>query len=239
MRRVQADLPCRCMVVVPSIHSRGGLALLWKEGVDLHVQTYSPHHIDALIRDANSVWIFTRFYRWPEEQRKHDLWQLLKHLHARSSHPWLCYGDFNEILSIEEKQGRLLRPPRPMLDFREALLFCGIVDLGYRGNTFTWDNGRLGKDLLQERLDRVCANIEWKALFPYVKVSHLQVSYSDHVPILISTTEPINPRRNRRLPRHFEEKWVAHPDCEKVIREAWELPIQNGSPTFKLFEKIK
>ena len=131
MRRVQADLPYRCMVAIPSIHRRGGLALLWKEDVDLYVQSYSPHHIDALIKDENSIWRFTGFYGWPEEQRKCDSWQLLKHLHARSSHPWLCYRDFNKILSMEEKQGRIPRPLRPMLDFREALLLCGLADLGY------------------------------------------------------------------------------------------------------------
>ena len=68
IRRVRANLPYRCMVPVPSIHKRGGLALLWKEDVDVHEQTYSPHHIDALIKDKIFVWRFTSFYGWPEEQ---------------------------------------------------------------------------------------------------------------------------------------------------------------------------
>ena len=59
------------------------------------------------------------------------------------------------------------------------------------------------------------------------------------MPILISTAEPSHLRRNRRLPRRFEEKWVAHPDCERVICEAWGLLVRNGSPMFTLFEKIK
>ena len=49
MRRLQADLPYCCMFLVPSIRRSGGRALLWKEEVDLHVQTYSSNHIDALI----------------------------------------------------------------------------------------------------------------------------------------------------------------------------------------------
>ena len=43
MKRIQADLPYRCMIVIPSVHRRGNLALLWMADVDLHVQTYSPN----------------------------------------------------------------------------------------------------------------------------------------------------------------------------------------------------
>ena len=37
------------MFVVPSIRWSGGLALLWKEGIDLHIQTCTLQNIDALI----------------------------------------------------------------------------------------------------------------------------------------------------------------------------------------------
>ena len=37
MRRIQADLPYCCMVAIPSVHRKGGLALLWMADVDLHV----------------------------------------------------------------------------------------------------------------------------------------------------------------------------------------------------------
>ena len=40
-----------------------------------------------------------------------------------------------------------------------------------------------------ERLDRVCANMEWRDMFPHDKVSHLQVSYSDHFNINNRTTQ--------------------------------------------------
>ena len=34
---------------VPQVGLEGGLALLWRDNVDIDVQTSSPHHIDALI----------------------------------------------------------------------------------------------------------------------------------------------------------------------------------------------
>lgn len=43
----------------------------------------------------------------------------------------------------------------------------------------------------------------------------------------------------KRIPHRFEEKWVAHPECETVIRAAWTNVVSLGSPMYNLFEKIK
>ena len=45
----------------------------------------------------------------------------------------MVLGDFNEILLAEEKQGGLDRPEWQMLNFREALDFCSLKDLGFNG----------------------------------------------------------------------------------------------------------
>ena len=137
--------------------------------------------------NPNSPWRIIGFYGRPEEHRKHESWGYLRNLHCRSSLPWLCIGDYNEILTSIEKQGRIPKPNRLMEEFRIVLLWCGLVDLGFYGNIFTWRNGRLGEAFVQERLDRACVTIEWKALFPHSKVTHLQASYSDHDPIMLTT----------------------------------------------------
>lgn len=49
MRWIQVRLPYRCMLAVPSIRRSGGLALLWMEEIDLHIQTFTLNHIDVLI----------------------------------------------------------------------------------------------------------------------------------------------------------------------------------------------
>ena len=94
-------------------------------------------------------------------------------------------------------------------------------------------------EFVEERLDRACANNAWSELFPRANVVHLNVAYSDHDPIQlnIDNSSPQIVRR-KRLQR-FEEKWVAHTECEDRIRTSWAQEILSGSPMFRLFEKIK
>ena len=126
-----------------------------------------------------------------------------------------------------------------MHDFQTTLLQCGLVDLGFQGYRYTWRNGRRGVDFVEQRLDRVCASEDWRELYPQAKVLHTTAAYSDHNPILL-TTEPTGVHHHRKPKLHqFEEKWVAHPECEDQIRTSWTQSQPTGSPMFCLFEKIK
>ena len=79
--------------------------------------------------------------------------------------PWVCIGDYNELLSSDEKQGWIEKAFFPMLAFRNALAHCELADLGFQGGKFTWNNSRPGMDFVQERIDRACANQAWRDLF--------------------------------------------------------------------------
>ena len=76
-------------------------------------------------------------------------------------------------------------------------------------------------------------------MFPHAKVTYLQSTYSDHIPILINLSRLNQMCRKRKIPRRFEEKWVRQPGCEEVICASWESEIGGGSPMYCLFEKIK
>ncbi|KAL5575510.1 hypothetical protein UlMin_017209 [Ulmus minor] len=52
-----------------------------------------------------------------------------------------------------------------MSNFREAINYCGLADLGFRGPKFTWKRGN-GAFLVQKRLDRMLGNSGWLDLFP-------------------------------------------------------------------------
>lgn len=75
-----------------------------------------------------------------------------------------------------------------MIAFRDALTVCELVDLGFSGVPYTYDNGQLGNKNVRVRLDRACADEKWQDLFPATQVVHLVTSCSDHCPLLIQLT---------------------------------------------------
>lgn len=112
---------------------------------------------------------------------------MLRYLSTQSDLPWLCAGDFNEILKMEEKCGGPPRSRGQIEAFRKAVEDLSIMDIGFLGPEFTWCNGRKGNSTVRERLDRALADSSWCNLFPKGSVHHLSSSYSDHLPIRIET----------------------------------------------------
>jgi hypothetical protein len=140
--------------------------------------------------------------------------------------PWLCIGDFNMILSQSDKQGGLPYASSSSNAFHGWLDSCGMIDLGFSGNPYTWSNKRQGHHLIKERLDRGIANSLWVHLFPHYSVQHLPASSSDHNPIILNTvpTDLTLPR-----PFRFEEFWTYDPFCGSTISSAWSSNLL-GSP---------
>jgi hypothetical protein len=117
---------------VPSVGRSGGLALLWKQEVDVSIRNFSQHHIDAHMESNQRLcWRLTGFYGQLEHHRRRESWALLKHLNSMDSLPWICLGDFNEILATTEKSGGQDRSIRQILDFQETVNSCAFIDLGY------------------------------------------------------------------------------------------------------------
>lgn len=49
---------------------------------------------------------------------------------------------------------------------------CALIELGFSGPKFTWNNKRVGAANIKERLDRAVANSSWINRFNKVQVTH-------------------------------------------------------------------
>ncbi|PNX85909.1 hypothetical protein L195_g041983, partial [Trifolium pratense] len=128
-------------------------------------------------------------------------------------------GDFNDILSNEEKRSRDDHPPWRIRGFREAIQDCNLIDIPLQGYPFTWIRRRGKPDMVEEKLDRAMATQRWIDLFPNSKLSNLIADRSNHSPILLSLIDRDN--RNVKRPFRFENAWLKENELQNVVTSSW------------------
>jgi hypothetical protein len=110
----------------------------------------------------------------------------MKQMRSNMDLPWVCIGDFNEILKREELLGPNNREEYLMEGFQEAIDVCQLCDIGYIGLDWTFEKKVAGGHFVRVWLDRALTLANWCAHFPLATVRHLMVMKSDHCPILLS-----------------------------------------------------
>ena len=239
LKKLCSKLKFENVHIEPRMNTGGGLALYWKNGIDLKVLESSPTFIDAVVNPGmDDAWRLTGFYGNPITANREHSWALLKHLCLKMDIPWLCMGDFNEIIKAEEKKGGANRRERQMRDFREALDFCGFRDLGFVGNPFTWCNNQFDGEVTWLRLDRGVATPSWIQMFPTVRVHHVQGTLSDHCPLWVCSDDENIRFYNKSRPFRFEAVWLRDERCEGIIRSAWQGENSDDS-VGKLMGKVE
>ena len=125
------------------------------------------------------------------------------------------------------------------MDFGDTITACSLIDIGYRGPPYTWNNNRDPPAFVQERLNRALATSEWLTLFGFKEATHIPTSKSDHLAIQVDFHKFASQKPKRKSLFRFEEKWSYKPECEQVIATAWQTAQLTGSPMFQVTEKIK
>uniref|UniRef100_A0A452ZIL0 Endonuclease/exonuclease/phosphatase domain-containing protein n=1 Tax=Aegilops tauschii subsp. strangulata TaxID=200361 RepID=A0A452ZIL0_AEGTS len=106
-----------------------------------------------------------------------------------------------------------------MVPFRDTLEICGLVDLGFSGVPFTYDNKRSGSVNVRVRLDRAVATNAWRNLFDFASVDHIPSPCSDHVAIFLKGEPDLGPVGGKG--RRYEVSWERDSSLPEVIKQAW------------------
>jgi hypothetical protein len=107
---------------------------------------------------------------------------------------------------------------------------CGLEDLSFSGDAFTWKRGRI-----RERLDRGVANGGWSVMHPEASVQHLDYIKSDHRPIPVNTEANIQQRSSKK--KRFEAKWMQEKGFHEKVQQTWEA-VKNESPSETVMVKL-
>lgn len=106
----------------------------------------------------NITWLLSSIYASPHIVERKILWSNLSLVAQLHNMPWLLLGDFNEVLTGEDKFGGKSINLNKALDFKDCLDSCNLLDLGFSGPKYTWSNHRELTDLILEIIDRCFAN---------------------------------------------------------------------------------
>ncbi|XP_026428070.1 uncharacterized protein LOC113323939 [Papaver somniferum] len=197
--------------VVSSVGRSGGLWMLWEDDIDIEIITQSPNMIHALVRNdgPRNSWHLFYIYGPPITNQGASFWSSLTSYVSNFDGCKSFIGDFNAIVSVQEKFGGL-----PVLDsnisaFDDFIHQNHLSDLGFSIPAYTWSNDRAFQGIIRKRLDRIMANPEWCISYHSPVVLHLPRISSDHAHILLNTS-----RRIARVPPNykFEAYWISHPE---------------------------
>lgn len=152
----------------------------------------------------------------------------MKYLRREYDYPWLCAGDFNEVLDAHEQFGGHGPEEWQMDGFRDAVEECWFDDLGYIGLPYTWDNRQQGSDNIKVRLDRGLGDDKFQEAFDNTSITHIQTTESDHCALLISVQNSNWYMDNKTArPFRFENAWTRHTGYDGVVANAW-VPRTGG-----------
>ncbi|KAH7861779.1 hypothetical protein Vadar_030827 [Vaccinium darrowii] len=215
----------------------GGLVVYWKKELKVRLISKCSFFIDLLISDdeAGYEWHLINLYASTNDAIRKAQWGELLHYRQRSSGEWIIWGDFNDLLWEDEKQGGRRREAWSLRAFRQFTTELEAIDMGFSGYPFTWVNRRYGDGLIKERLDRVLVSHNWKLQYDKAVVRHLATVGSDHAALLLDTDPPMS-YGHRQF--RFDSRWCQDPDSHEAVRQGWQNTTR-GSKMFEVFHKIK
>ena len=148
------------LLISPTGHGAGGLALFWKQEIKLQILSSSANCIDASIEFEGKHFFASFIYADTDIPKRRTLWARLIEQSTRRDAPWFLTGDFNDLLNNAEKVGGPARTEGSFTDMRTFYSEGDLYDLRHSGDCLSW-RGKRGDYLVRCRLDRAAVNSYW------------------------------------------------------------------------------
>lgn len=187
--RVSRFLSFHNFKVAALLGKRGRMWLFWKNELEMMYYTEGTsnyfHSLFKLKPNQPEV-LITGVHAPSVTGYRHQFRNSLQTYLSPHNFPWMILGDMNEVTNQSEKMGGRVFNPNKCADFNKFTNETCMVDLGFHGNPYNWNNAREGLSLIRERLDRILAKPSWLNTYPATQVFYLPKTYSDHCPILVT-----------------------------------------------------
>ncbi|KAK8671148.1 hypothetical protein V6N13_037753 [Hibiscus sabdariffa] len=172
--------------VISSSTKSDGLALWWKEDVNIAILSASKNFIDASFTVNDGLqWFCTFIYGCPKSKGKREVRNTISNLRNGDEEPWCLMGDSNVIISKDEKIGGNPFVARYDDPFQTLMDDHGLLEMPLKGGPFTWSNKRSDEASILEKIDRTLFKIQWNSLFSKAIGLIKPAMGSDHSPLIL------------------------------------------------------
>ncbi|KAL2899836.1 LINE-1 retrotransposable element ORF2 protein [Bienertia sinuspersici] len=218
-------------------HYNGRIVIAWNPNLFIvSILHTSAQCIHCVIKPRSGLPEFfcTFIYAFNKAGNREQLWQDLTDFAASQDGPWLIMGDLNCVLQMEERCGSNVKI-QEILPGRMCMERCGLIDIQYGGQFFTWSNKQGGEDRVFSKIDRVMANEAWLETFSRFNATFLPEGISDHCPALVRS---INDDSEGKKPFKYYRMWREAEGYKEKVRMAWEGNDQ-GTSMYRITRKLK
>ncbi|KAK8996758.1 hypothetical protein V6N11_020257 [Hibiscus sabdariffa] len=161
------------------------------------------------------------FYVEPDgiAEDKRKFWETLVSFRNDVNAKWCVLGDFNVVVSPEEKyRGNPFDQNSAKWNY-EFLDQTYLMEIPSSGGSFTWSNQRCNEESILEKLDRILSSLDWNFLF-LKAISIIDVAIaSDHSPIIL-LVNGVAKKSEKEF--KFESRWLIEEECSQVVKDEWE-----------------
>ncbi|XP_019237563.1 PREDICTED: uncharacterized protein LOC109217751 [Nicotiana attenuata] len=211
----------------------GRIWIIWDQTkAEFEVKQIHEQYIagQVVLRQCNTKFIFVAVYGKHSIQDSKSLWTDSERTMSGIQDPNLTMGDFNSILSTENRvMGNPVREGE-VIDFKRFIADVGLAELKTIGRNYTWTNNHV-----HSRIDIILANAEWVQKWPNMEGTIMQPGFSDHCPLMVTVAEPTE--RGKR-PLKFFNCLASHHKFDDIVRECW-MKGNKGNPMLKVWYKLK
>jgi exonuclease III len=166
----------------------GGLALGWHTGIQVSITFKTQHLVHAAVIDhRGDTYAITFIYGHPVLAQRIKIWEELERIGTLVNSKWLCIGDFNQVLSEDDKLSFKDSSLSGNLDLLQTISTLSLMPIEAKGLPYTWMNKRNGDQFVMEKLDRAFGNMAWLDCYPHCLVRNLPIIASDHGPIILDS----------------------------------------------------
>lgn len=187
--------------------------------------------INSITSCKKSCWITNVYGPYDYEERRF-VWLVLVSLSGYCTGAW-CIGGKCNITRWAHECFPLEKQTRGMRQFNNPIDSLNIWELPLQNGRCTWS--REGSSISRSLLDPFFIDKEWDEISENSRVGRKAHTISDHFPLLLEARSI----KWGPSPFRFSNRWLPFSECNRIIKEVWNITSITDWAGFVLIGKLR